>query len=234
MTLYILPLSYIPQWFTNIGVVATGGQITTYLAGTTTPVTTYTDNTGLVANPNPMTLSAAGRPVSASGAPVAFWVPAGTVVKFIATDAAGNQLDVLDNIAGVDDPTVSTGITGTFQMQVTGVTTLPLVNFRYALSGGPAGGFVILSWDDTGALTSNATGFGFSGMLPGLQGLTKVVQSPLLAAEDNSVTGAAASMVIQNQVGGTAVALNINNASGLWTAAGIKRLFSGSFAYVLA
>jgi hypothetical protein len=109
-TLYLLPLSLIPQWFTNLGIMAAGGTLQTYLAGTTTPVATYTDNTGLVANPNPMTLSASGRPVSASGAPVGFWVPSGTVVKFIAYDAAGNQLDALDQVAAINDPASSNSL----------------------------------------------------------------------------------------------------------------------------
>ena len=104
-TLYLCPLSLIAQWFNNIGFMAAGGTLVTYVAGTvSTPVTTYTDSTGIVPNPNPLTLSASGRPVSASGAPIAFWVPSGTVVKFVAFDVAGNQLDVLDNVASLDDP----------------------------------------------------------------------------------------------------------------------------------
>jgi hypothetical protein len=104
-TYYLCPLSLIAQWFTNIGFMAAGGTLQTYVGGTVaTPVTTYTDSTGIVPNPNPMTLSSSGRPVSASGAPVAFWVPSGTVVKFVAFDVAGNQLDVLDNVVALGDP----------------------------------------------------------------------------------------------------------------------------------
>ena len=104
-TLYLCPLSLIVQWFTNIGIMAAGGSVSTFVAGSVaTPVTTFTDSTGLVANPNPMTLSSNGRPVSASGVPVAFWVPQGTVVKFVAFDVNGNQLSVLDNVASLDDP----------------------------------------------------------------------------------------------------------------------------------
>lgn len=107
-TLYLCPLSLIPQWFTNLGIMAGGGTLATYVAGSvSTPVTTYTDSTGLVPNANPLTLSSSGRPVSASGAPVAFWVPSGTVVKFAAFDAVGNQLDVLDNVSALGDPSSS-------------------------------------------------------------------------------------------------------------------------------
>lgn len=106
-TLYLVPISLVPQWFTNVGVMAALGTVMTYLAGTTTPVTTYTDNTGLVANPNPLTLSSAGKPVSASGAPVAFWVPSGITVKIVVYDASGNQLQYLDQLAALDDPSAT-------------------------------------------------------------------------------------------------------------------------------
>lgn len=109
-TVYLLPLSLIPQWFTNAGLPAGGGMVQTYLAGTTTPVATYTDSTGTVQNPNPMTLSSSGRPVAASGAPVAFWVPSGTVVKFVVTDGFGNQLDALDQVSAINDPAGSSSL----------------------------------------------------------------------------------------------------------------------------
>lgn len=109
-TLYISPLSFIPQWFTNVGLMAGGGTVNTYQAGTTIPVTTYTDSTGLVANPNPMSLSSSGRPVAASGTPVAFWAPSGTVLKFVVSDIAGNQLDALDNVALLNDPAASSSL----------------------------------------------------------------------------------------------------------------------------
>jgi len=129
--------------------------------------------------------------------------------------------------------TSSAGTNGTFTMVVTGCNTAPSVTFRYNLQGGPANGLVTLSWDGTGVLTSNSTSFGFSGMANGLQGLTKSVTSPLIAAEDNGAAGVAAYLTIQNQVGGSAVSITPNNASGLWTASGSKQLFPGSFSYVL-
>ena len=49
------------QFFDNSGQVLTGGKLYTYLAGTTTPAATYTTNSGLTANSNPIVLNAAGR-----------------------------------------------------------------------------------------------------------------------------------------------------------------------------
>lgn len=107
-TYYMSPISLIVQYFTNSGVIAAGAKVYTYLAGTaSTAQTTYTDSTGLVANPNPMTLSSAGRPASASGQPVAFWVPGGTAIKLVVFDASGNQLVYIDNIANINDQTNS-------------------------------------------------------------------------------------------------------------------------------
>jgi hypothetical protein len=49
------------QFFTDTGAVLTGGKLYTYLAGTTTPATTYTSSAGNVARANPVVLNAAGR-----------------------------------------------------------------------------------------------------------------------------------------------------------------------------
>lgn len=107
-TFYMSGISLILQYLTALGVlqVAAGGKLYTNVGGQiSTPVTTYTDSTGIVENPNPLTLSSVGTPVSSSGAPVAFWVPGGTVVQLLVTDAAGNQLFFLDNVPALNDLT---------------------------------------------------------------------------------------------------------------------------------
>jgi hypothetical protein len=108
-TYYLSGISLVLQYLTNLGLMAAGGQVYTYVGGSVgTAVTTYTDSTGLVANANPMTLNSAGRPASASGAPVAFWVPGGTTVQLQVFDASGNQLVFLDNVPAINDLTNST------------------------------------------------------------------------------------------------------------------------------
>ena len=104
---YMSGISLVIQYFTNLGLLANGGTVTTYEGGTTTPVTTYSDSTGTAHNPNPMTLSSTGRPVVGQ-APVAFWVPTGTLVRLVVADAQGNQLVYLDNVPAIGDP-ASTG-----------------------------------------------------------------------------------------------------------------------------
>lgn len=108
-TYYLSPVTLIVQYLTNLGVMAAGAQINTYLAGTvSTPQPTYTDSTGIVANANPMTANGAGRPATPSGAPAAFWTPGGTALKLVVTDAAGNQLVNIDNIQAINDLTANT------------------------------------------------------------------------------------------------------------------------------
>lgn len=104
-TTYVMsPITLLVQLFNNVGIVLNGGSIETYLAGTTTPVTTYTDSTGTTANADPIQLNSAGRMVAAgTGAPVACWVPQGTAHKAVWFDSSGNQMGYIDNLTGIND-----------------------------------------------------------------------------------------------------------------------------------
>jgi hypothetical protein len=89
------------QFFTDQGVVLSGGLIYVYLAGTTTPVTTYTTSAGTTPNPNPIVLNSQGRP------PQEIWLTGGQQYKFVITTAQGVQLTpgVFDNVSGINDVT---------------------------------------------------------------------------------------------------------------------------------
>lgn len=86
------------QFFTNTGAVLTGGKLYTYLAGTTTPATTYTTSAGNVARTNPIILDAAGR-VSGSGE---IWLTNGVSYKFVLQDATDVLIATYDNISGIN------------------------------------------------------------------------------------------------------------------------------------
>lgn len=59
MTAALLPVPVLK--FTDVnGVPLAGGLVYTYVTGTTTPLATYTDSTGTVANPNPVVLDSTG------------------------------------------------------------------------------------------------------------------------------------------------------------------------------
>ena len=95
------------QFFTNSGVILSGGKLYTYTAGTTTPQTAYTSSSGVTAHTNPIILDSAGR------------VPGGeiwllqSVYKFVLNTSTDVLIATYDNITGIgaDTPTIynSTG-----------------------------------------------------------------------------------------------------------------------------
>ncbi len=103
MSVYLSPVFGAgAQLFNNSGVPLAGGKLYTYLAGTTTLVTTYTDQTGGVANANPIILDSSGRPTSE------VWLPVGYQYKFMVTDSNGTPIGyTYDYISGLNDTTVS-------------------------------------------------------------------------------------------------------------------------------
>jgi hypothetical protein len=78
------------QFFTNAGVPMAGGFLYTYAAGTTTPLVTYTDSTGLVANTNPVILDSRGE--------ASIWL-GGVGYKFKLATPANVDIWTQDNIA---------------------------------------------------------------------------------------------------------------------------------------
>lgn len=82
------------QFFNDNGVPLSGGKIYTYVAGTTTPQTTYTSRSASTANTNPIILDAAGR------TPQQIWSTEGVLYKYVVTDSNDVQIRVWDNIGG--------------------------------------------------------------------------------------------------------------------------------------
>ena len=83
------------QFFDDSGNPLTGGLLYSYAAGTTTPATTYTSNTGATANPNPIVLDSAGRP------PNEIWLTNFNSYKFILQNSAFVQIWSMDNISAI-------------------------------------------------------------------------------------------------------------------------------------
>jgi hypothetical protein len=97
------------QFFDDNGVPLAGGLIYTYQAGSSTPLVTYTENGGTVANANPIVLDASGR------TPQQIWLLTGYSYKFILQNADGVLIQTLDNIypilqnAPVSSPAIPAG-----------------------------------------------------------------------------------------------------------------------------
>lgn len=101
------------QFFDNNGDILSGGLLYVYTAGTTTPVTTWTSNSGAVANTNPIVLDSAGR------TPNEIWLNSGVTYKFVLKTSTGTLIGTYDNIPAIDDPTVFNNL-----ITVTGTDTL--------------------------------------------------------------------------------------------------------------
>ena len=94
------------QFFDDNGVPLAGGLIYTYQAGSSTPLVTYTDNGGTIANANPIVLDASGR------TPQQIWLLTGYSYKFVLQNADAVLIQTLDNIYPIlqNAPTTSPAI----------------------------------------------------------------------------------------------------------------------------
>lgn len=95
MAVNLSPIGNGFQFFDNNGAPLNAGKIYTYQAGSSTPLTTYTDNAGLVANTNPIILGTSGRP------PNEIWLTDGFFYKFILKDSADVTIQTYDNLYGI-------------------------------------------------------------------------------------------------------------------------------------
>lgn len=77
------------------GTPVSGGTITTYAAGSSTPITAYTSSAGDVAQANPATLNSVG----ALDNPL--WLAINTAYKIVVKDENDSTLFVFDNITGI-------------------------------------------------------------------------------------------------------------------------------------
>jgi len=85
------------QFFSNNGVPLAGGLLYTYLAGTSTPATTYTSGTGATALANPIILDAGGRVPTGE-----IWLSDGISYKFVLKDATDVLIATWDNLSGIN------------------------------------------------------------------------------------------------------------------------------------
>jgi hypothetical protein len=120
MTTQISPLP-IQRFYDNNNFPLSGGQLYTYIAGTTTPLPTFTDSTGVTANSNPVVMNARGE--------ANVWMTANQGYKFVLKDASWNTIWTEDNLyaagaigadlSNLTDPTKGTALVG-FKLNATG------------------------------------------------------------------------------------------------------------------
>lgn len=119
------------QLFDDNGVILSGGKIYTYLAGTTTPATTYTTNSGGTPNANPIILDSAGRVANE------VWLTEGVNYKFVVNTSTDTLVDEYDNISGVNDVSaVSTAIYAAFASTSDNAKGDALIGFKQSNASG--------------------------------------------------------------------------------------------------
>jgi microcystin-dependent protein len=105
MAVNLSPIGNGFQFFTILGQPLAGGKIYTYQAGSSTPLATYTDNTGATANANPIVLGTDGRPSSE------VWLTYGYNYKFILKTSDDTTIQTYDNLYGIIGTQPTSGAT---------------------------------------------------------------------------------------------------------------------------
>ena len=105
MAVNLSPIGNGFQFFTILGQPLAGGKIYTYQAGSSTPLATYTDNTGATANANPIILGTDGRPATE------IWLTYGYNYKFVLKDANDTTIQTYDNLYGIIGTAPTSGAT---------------------------------------------------------------------------------------------------------------------------
>jgi hypothetical protein len=112
-----------------LGIPAVGAKLFTYAAGSSTPLTTYTDEAAGTPQSNPIILDARGEP------PSPIWLTEGLAYKFVFTsstdtDPPTSPIRTIDNVTGVGDNTVTIS-----QWQDTGVSPTYIDADSFAVPG---------------------------------------------------------------------------------------------------
>jgi len=95
MAVNLSPIGNGFQFFNNDGLPLNAGKLYTYQAGSTTPLATFTDSSGLIANTNPIILGTDGRP------PSTIWLTEGFFYKFLLATSSNVTIQTYDNIYGI-------------------------------------------------------------------------------------------------------------------------------------
>lgn len=111
MTQYLNPFSG-RQFVDANGAPYSGAKLFVYTAGTSTKYTATKDQAGTSNHANPIILNSRGEPSDAGGASQPIWQAGGVSVKLVLapstdTDPPGSPISTWDNIAGINDASVS-------------------------------------------------------------------------------------------------------------------------------
>jgi hypothetical protein len=180
------------QFFDNNGNILSGGKLYTYVAGTSTPLTTYTSSAGTTANTNPIVLDSSGRITQE------IWVNNTATSKFVLKTSADVLLATWDNIPSLSTALNGTGVNnGVLYFSSTGVltsgTALTFDGSNLTTAGGITAGTSL-------AVGTNATIGGsatVTGTIASTAGITSATPAVTQGASDSSTKIATTSFVKQ-------------------------------------
>lgn len=189
------------QFFGADGIPLAGGQLFTYIGGTTTPQATYTDSTGTILNSNPIILD--------SGGFASIWLSA-SVYKFVLQDALGVTQWTVDGILGGNG---SQNLLASQKFTAGGTFTVPAgVNSAkvtvIAAGGGGGGATAAVSGGGGGAggsaikWLSGLTSGGTLAVVVGASGAVTVGASGSAGGDSSVSSGTIAITTIQTHGGG--------------------------------
>lgn len=153
------------QFFSSTGDLLVGGKLYTYAAGTTTPLTTYTSQSGGTANTNPIILDSRGE--------ANVWLSS-AAYKLKLTTAADVEIWTVDNVGSAEAfgvPQWLTSVSGTDTITAT----VTSANFT-AYAAGQSFNFVAAGTNTTTSVTLNLNGLG-------AKSVTKEGTTPLAAGD---------------------------------------------------
>lgn len=143
----VLSPSPVQRFYDNSGNPLANGTVSTYSAGTTTPIATYVDSTATTTNANPIVLNARGE--------ASIWLLPNVAYKYMVKDANGNPISTTDQITVSQLLTLYGGVD-------TGSTNAYILNFTANFSAYTDG--IVIYWipshNNTGASTLNVNGLG--------------------------------------------------------------------------
>ena len=161
-----LPSQFIFKAFDNNGLPLSGGQLFTYQSGTSIPLATYTDATGLTQKSNPIILDAYGQ--------ATIWLSS-NLYRFNLLDANSVQMPApypIDNVSSASgspvppyfstltNPNNTTATIGTQGAYITNSTAANLTNLT-PTTGNTSGQLTIMFGDTNTTLINGSSAFGF-------------------------------------------------------------------------